>query len=80
MHKLRLELDELQVESFDVESTPRRERGTIHGAQEFQRPPDDTYDYCTIETGALLCSSLPPTPYVECTGGVGSGCGNTYYC
>lgn len=33
MQKIRLELDELEVESFAVESVPQPERGTVRGEE-----------------------------------------------
>jgi hypothetical protein len=37
MEKIRLDLDELEVESFAVETVPQRERGTVH-AEEMSCP------------------------------------------
>jgi hypothetical protein len=75
MRKLRLDLDELEVESFHVASPAQRERGTVRGAGVQYKDPVPTYDeQCTIESGPLLCSSIPPTPYVPCSGGIESWC------
>jgi hypothetical protein len=37
MEKIRLDLDELAVETFAVDTPPRRERGTVH-AEEMSCP------------------------------------------
>ena len=54
MNKLRLNVDQLQVEGFSTE-TPASERGTVKGAQ-------------TVIGGTCGPSCLPSTCTFDCTG------------
>jgi hypothetical protein len=62
MRKLKLELDELQVESFDVQAKRLSRRGTVRGAapDEDNAPPDTYIDngcYGGWGSGNMMCLS-----------------------
>ena len=65
MRKLKLELDELRVDSFDTERRPQVTRGTVRAAHE-------TYVPLTIfllPTNGTCYVAETCTCYWECTGG-----------
>lgn len=74
MKKLRMNLDELRVESFATEHDPGPGDGTVWGHQEALRPKPDTYNaacnitrescYHSCQGGACSFESCPGTcPY-----------------
>lgn len=65
MKKLRLEIDELAVESFEVAKAPG-EKGTVRGEQQtFTCQPETCIDYTCVGNG---CPTFDPTcdQYVSC--------------
>jgi hypothetical protein len=76
MKKLRLQVDELRVETFEAGGGGGR-RGTVHGRYDTQycgtEPVDDSINYC----------SPPPTSLFSCDYTCGNtcscGCTNTCY-
>jgi len=77
MHKLKVNVEELQVESFEVNSSTRVGRGTVQGAANTRpsltivAPPDTTDD--------IYCISIDPcVPSNEATCDAAT-CGHTCY-
>jgi hypothetical protein len=78
MRKLRLEIEELAVESFETVVRQAGGRGTVHGNRV---PPGDTFQ--CANTGSLcpptdLCAETdgcPDTGWVECGYSYGGTCG-----
>jgi hypothetical protein len=64
MNKLKLNLDQLAVESFDT-SRPAKAEGTVFGEQ------------CTCRT-QCTCPGCP-TCYASCNGSCGASCNGTCY-
>lgn len=66
MKKIRLDLEELQVESFETtpDNDPDKSEGTVYGNMIVQ----NTVDFCVslppVETCGLTCTC--PTPAVTC--------------
>lgn len=68
MHKLKLDLDQLAVESFDTNPSDSARRGTVQGF---------------VPTPAATCFITCPTCYntcASCGGTCDNSCGGTCYC
>lgn len=73
MEKVRLDLDELAVQSFVTTGATNAQRGTVHGAQ------DCTCQCCdTLDPNANTCwDTCANTCWASCYGDCGSGdCGS----
>jgi hypothetical protein len=80
MRKLKLAVETLHVDSFDVNPPARAGQGTVRGAQqEYQLPPpDDTTGGGGGGSGNIFCiSAYPCVPSNEATCGWGTTCANT---
>jgi hypothetical protein len=71
MHKLKLQLDDLTVESFET-SLERPARGTAHAHAAPIIPPDDTGPLCPGETS--ICTAGEYTGTVDGPGYVTGTC------
>lgn len=49
MRKLRLELDSLEVETFDTRDSPARAAGTVHAHGSEDPPPDTAWNQHTCD-------------------------------
>jgi hypothetical protein len=58
MKKLRLDLDEVTVETFSTSSLPDNQRRTVHGAAEYVAPSNNDGGGCTLDfcSGGGKCS------------------------
>jgi hypothetical protein len=81
MRKIRLELDALQVETFDT-GAGTLNRGTIHGRNHTfeidcgDPPPEDSVYVCPVPTAAATCNQL--TCAYTCGNTCSCGCTRTY--
>ena len=65
MHKIRLEIDELQVESFETEPQASSGRGTVRGRELTEGPPctqdDCTHTGCSSNPNPCFCTEIGET-------------------
>ncbi len=65
MRKIRLKVDELEVESFSTAGKSGKPAGTVHGQQEVYTSPQ----MCpSVETGHDGCYGCPVSGNLSCTG------------
>jgi hypothetical protein len=75
MRKLRLDFEQLTVESFDVTSDALRERGTVRGRISFPALTCDATE-CYQNT-CDTCQSCPASCWQTCGDTCGGSCGGT---
>src|SRR5687768_8312180 len=81
MRKIRLELDALQVETFDT-GAGTWNRGTVHGRHHTfeigcgEQPPEDSINVCPVPTAAQTCNQF--TCDYTCGYTCSCGCTRTY--
>ncbi|HEU0012485.1 MAG TPA: hypothetical protein VFQ45_02315 [Longimicrobium sp.] len=72
MRKLKLDLDELEVQSFDTTTDPGAPRGTVHGAETDEETCEKSCWWGTCElhcSGGGTCNEPGPcvwTPDISC--------------
>jgi hypothetical protein len=67
MQKLKLNVESLRVDSFEVEGLPQTRKGTVHGAMNIQTVTGCEYT-ANCQTGEdCNGGSVPTSPY-SCTG------------
>ncbi|SOD03165.1 hypothetical protein SAMN05216486_10851 [bacterium JGI 053] len=73
MRKLRLDLEQLQVESFSAQPRRARSRGTVNGRAMATYACTEGWDGCAVETVGATCNVLcshsnvgPSCDYVSC--------------
>ncbi|HEX8695612.1 MAG TPA: hypothetical protein VF746_24575 [Longimicrobium sp.] len=73
MSKIRLDLDALQVESFDTTGGEKRARGTVQG----NMAPETYYRYCGTDYGSCFESDCGGcTDFDSCFGSCDASCMN----
>jgi hypothetical protein len=69
MHKLKLDLDQLNVESFDTDAPGITRRGTVRAHSQICTPTAGEYTCVnTCETCDNTCGSCGATCFAGCTG------------
>jgi hypothetical protein len=73
MRKLRLDVEQLQVESFSPQAGPARARGTVEGRAMATYACTEGWDGCPVETVGETCDVLcsdtqvgPTCDYISC--------------
>lgn len=75
MKKLRLDFEQLAVESFDVTTDAARAPGTVHGQITLPAPASCLATDCNQNTCAATCRTCPETCWDSC----GQTCYNSCY-
>jgi hypothetical protein len=76
MNKLKLDLDQLTVESFDTDASGIARRGTVRAHSERCGPTD----VCAATRGELTCGDTCDYTCNTCGASCGGGCGSGYSC
>jgi len=76
MHKLKLDLDQLTVESFDTDASGMAPRGTVRAHSDFCVRTD----ICVPTQGELTCGDTCDNTCNTCGASCGGGCGSGFSC
>jgi hypothetical protein len=74
MKKLRLNLDQLAVETFDVTFTAAQTGGTVRGHVSWPAPATCVNTDCEQNTCAETCRTCPDTCFYSCGGTCENSC------
>jgi hypothetical protein len=76
MNKLKLNLDQLTVESFNTDASGIARRGTVQAHSDFCVRTDN----CVLTWGELTCGDTCDNTCNTCGASCGGGCGSGYSC